>query len=180
MAPFLRPPKLIEELLQWSEIFESGRLRDRSLKDGTLQPGERFAVRIGPVKQVCFALTADSTVESSGATGALVATDRRALLLDGTRIIEELVWSRDIAGVVPLPMYVVLAPSPERFAAGHGREGLAIPSYTSLRVPIQQGPARTGLLNFTKVQVAWRASQPGGIPAWRYEFQREHADKLRR
>jgi hypothetical protein len=180
----LRPPRRPNNLqlaLEWSEVFEAGRLRDPSLTDGTLEPGERFAVRIGPVKQVTFAATITCDVASTGATGTLVATDRRVLLLDGTAIIGQWVWKTGVKRVSQLisGRGVLWSASAERDAAGVlPLEGLVDPAYTSFRDRVSRAEMRVGELEFMKVQIAWRASQPGGLTAWREDFRAKYAEVL--
>jgi hypothetical protein len=73
----LRPPRRPNNLqlaLEWSEVFEAGRLRDPSLTDGTLEQGERFAVRIGPLKQVTFAVTPTCDVASTDVSSRSAAS----------------------------------------------------------------------------------------------------------
>ncbi len=181
----VRPPRRPNNLqlaLEWSDGFEAGRLRDPSLTDGTLERGERFAVRIGPVRQVTFAATPTCDVASTGATGTLVATDRRVLLLDGTAIVGQWVWKADVKRVSQLisGCGVLWSPSAERDPEGLlPLEGLVVPSYTSFRDRVPGAEVRVGELLFMKVQIAWRASQPGGLSAWREDFRAKYAEVLR-
>jgi hypothetical protein len=181
----VRPPRRPNNLqlaLEWSDGFEAGRLRDPSLTDGTLERGERFAVRIGPVRQVTFAATPTCDVASTGATGTLVATDRRALLLDGTAIIGQWVWRADVRRVSQLisGRGVLWSPSAERDPEGLlPLEGLVVPAYRSFRDRVPVAEARAGELLFMKVQIAWRASQAGGLSAWREDFRARYAEVLR-
>jgi hypothetical protein len=174
-------PNNLQRLLEWSYAFEAGDLQDPSLTDGTLQPGEHFAVRIGPVKQVTFAPGATAEEESQGATGTLVASDRRILLLDGTAVIGQWVWQTDVERVTRIAnsQGLLWPPSPSKYAAGfHRAEGLVLPGYDPRgdRATLDKVLARE--FEFSKVQVALSASQPGGVTAWRDEFRAKNAHLL--
>ncbi|MGD0834901.1 MAG: hypothetical protein ABSA40_10885 [Candidatus Dormibacteria bacterium] len=179
----LQPPGAPQQLLIWSYAFEAGELRDPALSDGTLEPGERFAVRIAPVKQVTFSATPNLEVATTGATGSLVASDRRVVLLDGATVLGGWVWEADVSGVTSIHngRGVLWSPSARRHAEGARRlEGLVVPAYTSHLDRVTRDEVLAGMLQFMKVQVAWRAGQPGGIAAWREEFTAKNADLLDR
>ena len=174
-----RQRNLLRQVLEWSEAFEAGRLDDSAASDGILDPEERFALRTGPLKEVSFVRGATS-VRESGRTGELLATDHRCLLLDGATVTAQWIWSVDVARLAPLADgrgVVWSAPTHGRGGAHHLR-GLVVLPYASAREPIPMSEVRAGLLQFMKVQVAWRASRPGGVPAWRAEFLAKHASQL--
>ncbi len=178
-----QPQSAPQLLLRWSYAFEAGELRDPSQSDGTLEPDERFAVRIAPVKQVTFSATPNLEVATTGATGSLVATDRRVTLLDGIAVAGQWLWGADVSGVTSIynGRGVLWSPSAQRHAEGARQlEGLVVPAYTSHLDRVSRDEVLAGMLQFMKVQVAWRAGQPGGITAWREEFTAKNADLLDR
>ena len=60
-----------------------------------------------------------------------------------------------------------------RYQAGVRLEGLVLPDFARGADPMPPAGAALRSL-WVKVQVAWRASQPGGLDAWRAEFRRRY------
>jgi hypothetical protein len=165
----------VSALLAWSEEFEAGMVNDPALLDGTLDRGERVAVRGAPITTVRLEVKREGpAVTGAGSTGSMLATDRRVLLAAGGDIMSWW-WARDVGEVTPLRNYlgVMWSPSEARFEAGAGLEGLVLPEFARGDDPLP--PADAGLRSlWVKVQVAWRASQPGGVADWRAEFSQRH------
>lgn len=168
-----------QALLAWSARFDAGELTDPALTDGALAPGERFAVRIGPVVAADLAVTPQVEVSSPGPEGTLVATDRRALVVAGDGSRREWAWDRDVDGVTALAggFGCMFMPSAARFEAGVKLQGVVLPGYVRGKRP---GPADAAahLMEFKRVEVAWRASRPGGVAAWAEEFQERYRHLL--
>ncbi len=160
-------------VLAWLERFEAGTLSDPALVDGTLDPAERFAARLPGLTAVQLA-PADPRprVTAVGSSGTALVTDTRLLLLGDTGPDREWRWDqvpdlrfiKDSAGVM-------LLPTPERFAAGTGLEGLVKPWFArGGRVPV--GASRRTILGWWMIEGAWRAGRPGGLAGWREELAR--------
>ncbi len=163
---------LVAELFEWAAQFEAGSLSDPALIDGTLEPGERFAVRVGPVTAVEFVVDAPRPdVAAAGPTGSLVATDRRALLQTDGGVALQWGWGTDIEAVTALSggvglMWLV---KDEDRASGMALRGVVIPAYARGELSHSDGAPPMQAV-FKRVEVAWRASQPGGLAAWREQF----------
>lgn len=162
-------------MLEWADRFSKGELSDPSAVDGTLQAGERFAIRIGPLVEADLEVTETGPkVIRAGITGSLIATDRRAILVpaDGATAPREWWWVSDVGGVTMLRagLGVMWMPSEQRHAEGvRHLTGAVLPAFARGQIEAAEGPASL-LPMFMRVQVAWRASQPGGLDAWRREF----------
>jgi hypothetical protein len=116
------------------------------------------------------------TVASSGATGILLATDRRIQLLVDGAVGRQWLWATDVGNVVTLRdgLGVQWSPSESRRAAGVTRlEGLVVPALVQGR---GLGPSEVRVMfpEFMKVQAAWRAHQPGGLAEWAAEFRQRY------
>jgi hypothetical protein len=167
---------VVAGVLSWAEEFAAGRINDPALLDGSLDPGEHVAVRIGPVVAATLALAPVPTVASAGATGTLLATDRRVQLLVGGTVDQQWTWSEDVDTLIPIRdgLGVQWSTSPSRLAAGATHlEGLVVPALVRGE---RQSPEQVRALfpEFMKVQAAWRASQPGGVAAWATEFRQRY------
>ena len=166
------PDTPARELLSWAEDFEAGAVSDPSLLDGSLAPGERPAVRLGPACAVRLRIEATGpVVTDAGACGTILATDRRVSLLAGATT-ESWEWGTDVTEVVALRdgLGVAWMPSAARQDAGANQlEGLVIPALAAGNRPV---PAQTRPLfvEWMKVVVAWRANRDGGLAPWRAEF----------
>jgi hypothetical protein len=165
----------VAALLAWSEAFEAGAIHETALPDGTLALGERLAVRAAPVTAVTLHVEREGPVVTGvGATGVMVATDQRVVLLAAggeTQPLQHWSWASDVAGVTPLRNFLgaMWTPSPARYQEGVRLEGLVVPEFADGDQLLP--PADASLRSvWVKVQVAWRASQPGGVEAWRREF----------
>jgi hypothetical protein len=163
-------------LLSWAADFEGGTVNDPALLDGSLAPGERPAVRLGPACAVDLRIDPDGpVVTSAGATGTVLATDRRVTLIwAGGR--ESWSWSEDVEEVIALRdgLGVAWTPSAARWAGGVDHlEGLVVPALASGDRP---APAETRPLfvDWMKVAVAWRAHRDGGLAPWRAEFRQRY------
>jgi hypothetical protein len=169
--------QLFAALFSWSDEFEAGLINDPALVDGTLEPGERVALRLGPVVHVTLAMSPTPEIASIGRGGTLLATDRRALVLaDDGGSPEEWWWATDVLGVTPLPggIGVSMAPSQSRHDAGHTRmEALVVPQFVE-GVPLDPATAKSLMFEFLKVRVASVARQPGAVAAWRTDFRRQY------
>lgn len=84
---------MMQDLLVWSERFEAG-----AISDPVVDPrsGERVAIRI-PEAAAVGALVRPTglDIKSVYATGDIVATDRRVIVLDGTTVRHVWVWRED-------------------------------------------------------------------------------------
>jgi len=171
------PNPEVAALLSWSAEFEAGMINDPALVDGTLAPDERVAVRAAPVTAVTLrGEQAGPVVTGVGDTGTMLATDRRVLLMvDGGQNVGWS-WAGDVGEVTPLRNFlgVMWSPSPARYATGARLEGLALPKFARGEQPLPPPDAALRAL-WTKVEVAWRASQPGGVVAWQDQFRRRYA-----
>jgi hypothetical protein len=170
---------MVQGMLDWAALFEAGLLSDPARVDGTLAPGEQFAVRVGPIVAAQLAITPQVEVLEAGPVGTLIATDRRAFVLVAGEVARQWEWRTDVARVTALVggIGAVWSPTPERHAAGVRLEGVVLPGYVAgERLPADD--ARLWMPEFMKVTVAWRAGEPGGVDAWRHEFRRRHADLL--
>lgn len=166
------PNPVVGEMVAWVADFEAGRVAAEGVPTGVLQPGERLAIVLTPVTAAVLALGPVPTVSQAGATGTLVATDRRVLLLPAQGDAEPRSWSwaSDVGEVTPLRdgLGVCWTPSAARHAAGVRHiEGLVVPELTAGGRPAAH-PGR--FVAFGKVQAAWRASQPGGADLWLSEL----------
>jgi hypothetical protein len=162
--------------MAWSKDFEAGMVNDPALLDGTLTPGELVAVRAAPVTAVTLDVQRDGAVVTGvGATGAMVATNRQVVLLVAGSAAVTWSWVDDVGQVTPLRSHlgVMWSPSEPRYDAGVRLEGLVIPEFARGAQPLPGADAALRSL-WVKVLVAWRASQPGGVGAWRSEFRRRH------
>lgn len=170
---------LVQGMLDWAALFEAGLLPDPALVTGVLAPGERFAVRVGPVVAASLAITPAVEVLEAGPTGELVATDRRAFLVAGTEVVRQWDWRTDVDRVTALVggIGAMWSPTPERYAAGVRLEGVVRSGYAAGE-QLSADDARLWMPEFMKVTVAWRAGEPGGVDAWRDEFRRRYADLL--
>ena len=166
------PDTRARELLSWAEDFEAGAVSDPSLLDGSLEPAERPAVRLGPACGVRLRIEATGPVVTEvGARGTVLATDRRVLLLAGATT-ETWAWATDVAEVIALRdgLGVAWMPSATRRDAGVNQlEGLVVPALAAGHRPV---PAETRpmFVDWMKVVVAWRANRDGGLDRWRAEF----------
>ena len=147
-------------------------VNDPALVDGTLDPAERVAVRMGPLISVGLRPAGTvAAVAAVGATGTLLATDRRMLLLlDDGAVAAEWAW-RDVAEVrfIPSGAGVTLLPTRERFEQGVRVEGVVEPWFARGEPPPPEPKVAT-VLGLWKVEGAWRSGQPGGLAAWREEL----------
>jgi hypothetical protein len=175
------PNPEVAALLAWSRDFEAGMVNDPALVDGTLAPGELVAVRAAPITAVTLEVRPERPVITGvGATGVMVATDRQVLLFVADA--EPLAWSwaDDVGAVTPLRNFLgaMWTPSDARCRAGARLEGLVVPEFArgDKPLPIADEAVRTV---WVKVQVAWRATQPGGVDAWRVEFRRRYGGEAR-
>lgn len=164
----------VSAMLSWSEAFESGRIKDPYLADGTLAPDERFAVRIGALRRATLALSPEPRVETAGPAANLVATDRPLVFVldSGVEI-----WSseEDLNRLAPLVgLGVAWAPTRPDPDGGSSRQAAVVPTLVYGRHPNGE-ELRALFPECIKVAVAWRATQPGGVAAWRSEF-REKVD----
>lgn len=163
---------LVSEMFEWADQFEAGSLVDPALIDGTLEPGERFAVRVGPVTAVEFLVDSPRPdVAGAGPTGSLVASDRRAVLQVPEGKDLEWRWDGDIEAVTALAGGVGvmwMARDGDR-PSGMVLGGVVLAAYARGGLSFSEG-APPMLVVFKRVEVAWRASQPGGLAAWREEF----------
>jgi hypothetical protein len=170
------PNSEVAALLAWSTDFEAGMINDPGLVDGTLAPGERVAARAELVTAVTLKVElAAPVVTGVGDTGAMLATDRRVFLMLAGGQTFAWTWASDVGEVTPLRNFlgVMWSPSPARYAAGARLEGLVTPEFARGENPLPRSdPALRSL--WIKVQGAWRASQPGGVEAWRDEFRRRY------
>jgi len=147
-----------------------------SLLDGSLEPGERPAVRLGPACAVDLRIDPDGpVVTSAGATGTVLATDRRVVLIceGGT---ESWSWSDDVGEVTALRdgLGVAWTPSAARREAGVAHlEGLVVPALATGARP-SPAETRTMFVDWMKVMVAWRAYQDGGLARWRAGFRQRY------
>ena len=167
---------VVASLLAWVDEFAAGLVNDPALVDGSLEPGEHVAVRLGPVVEATLAIAPVPTVASSGATGILLATDRRIQLLGDGMVNRQWVWATDVGMVVALRdgLGVQWNPSETRWAAGATRlEGLVVPALVEGR-RLEPGEGRVLFPEFMKVQAAWRAHQPGGLAEWAAEFRQRY------
>lgn len=168
---------LAAAMLSWSADFQAGRVADAHVPPATLASGEHLAVRIAPVCEVGLTIEVDGPVvnEVCG-TGVLIATDRRVLCGHDDGSNTEWYWARDVDSVTALRdgLGACWSPSAERYASGvHHLEGLVIPALAAGR-SLPPTETRPGFVDWVKVQVAWRASQPGGVDLWRNEFRRRY------
>jgi hypothetical protein len=166
----------VAALLAWSKDFEAGRVGDPAATDGILNRGERVAVRAAPIAAVTLDVQREGAVVTGvGATGAMVATNRRVMLLipDGQTLAWS--WVDDIGQVTPLRNFLgaMWSPSERRYDAGVRLEGLVLPEFALGDGPLPAADAALRSL-WVKVQVAWRASQPGGVSAWRTEYRQRY------
>jgi hypothetical protein len=167
---------VVASLLSWADEFAAGLINDPALLDGSLDLGEHVAVRLGPVVEVTLAVAPVPTVATSGATGTLLATDRRIQLLVDGALGRQWIWSSDVGGVVALRdgLGVQWTPSESRRAAGATRlEGLVVPALVEGK-GLAPGAVRVLFPEFMKVQAAWRAHQPGGLADWAAEFRQRY------
>ncbi len=166
------PESPARELLSWAEEFEAGAVNDPSLLDGSLESGERPAVRLGPACAVHLRIEATGpVVTEAGATGTVLATDRRVCLVGGA-ITETWEWGRDVDEVIALRdgLGVAWTPSAARLDAGARQlEGLVIPALAAGNRP-NPADTRPLFVDWMKVVVAWRANRDGGLARWRAEF----------
>jgi hypothetical protein len=166
----------VTALLAWSKDFEAGLVEDPAVTDGTLRRGERLAVRAAPITAVTLDVQREGAVVTGvGATGAMLATSRRVMLLVPGGQTLAWSWANDIGQVTPLRNYLgaMWSPSERRYDAGVRLEGMVLPEFARGDEPIPAADAALRSL-WVKVQVAWRATQPGGVGAWRTEFRRRH------
>jgi hypothetical protein len=166
----------VAALLAWSKDFEAGRVSDPAATDGTLNRGERVAVRAAPIAAVTLDVQREGAVVTGvGATGAMLATNRRVMLLvpDGQTLAWS--WADDIGQVTPLRNFLgaMWSPSESRYDAGVRLEGLVLPEFARGDGPLPAADAALRSL-WVKVQVAWRATQPGGVSAWRTEYRHRY------
>jgi hypothetical protein len=166
----------VAALLAWSKEFEAGLVNDPAATDGTLNRGERLAVRAAPITAVTLDVQREGAVVTGvGATGAMLATNRRVILLvpEGETLAWS--WADDVGQVTPLRNFLgaMWSPSESRFDSGVRLEGMVLPEFARGECPL---PAvDTAVRNlWVKVQVAWRASQPGGVGAWRTEYRQRY------
>jgi hypothetical protein len=167
---------VVTALLSWADEFAAGLINDPALLDGSLDPGERIAVRVGPVVEATLAIAPVPTVASSGATGMLLATDRRVRLSVDDMPGRQWMWGTDVGAVVALRdgLGVQWSPSEARWAAGATQlEGLVVPALVRGQ-HAKPGDVRALYPEFMKVQAAWRASQAGGLAAWVAEFRQRY------
>lgn len=167
---------MVAALLSWAEEFDAGVVNDPALVDGTLDPAEKVAVRVGPVVYAILAIAPEPTVRSSDATGILLATDRRLRLLVDRAVSKQWTWSEDIDMLTPLRdgLGVMWSPSEAWTAAGGPHpEGLVVPELVKGK-RLKPEQMRAVFPEFMKVQAAWRASQPGGLAAWVAEFRQRY------
>jgi hypothetical protein len=166
----------VAALLAWSEDFEAGMFNDPALIEGTLTPGELVAVRAALMTAATLDVQRDGAVVTGvGVTGAMLATNQRVLLQPpgGERVAWS--WTDDVGQVTPLRNFLgaMWSPSETRYRTGVRLEGLVLPEFARGETPLPVADA--GLRSvWIKVQVAWRASQPGGVRAWRTEFRRRY------
>jgi hypothetical protein len=168
---------VVASLLSWADEFAAGQINDPALVDGSLDPGEHVAVRLGPVVEATLAVAPVPTVASAGATGILLATDRRIQLLVDGAVGRQWVWATDVGMVVALRdgLGVQWSPSESRRAAGVTRlEGLVVPALVHGR-GLEPSEGRVMFPEFMKVQAAWRAHEPGGLAEWAAEFRQRYA-----
>ena len=166
-----RPSPLAEEIFPWLDEFEAGMINDPALVDGTLPPDERVAVRAGPLAAVDLRPQGqDAAVGSVGLTGTLLATNQRAIIQASSGPAREWWWARDVNGLRFLPHSAGAAflPTKARFEEGVRVQGIVAPWYAHGDPP--PGPDRDLILTWWKLEGAWRASQPGGLVAWRQEL----------
>jgi hypothetical protein len=169
------PSPVVADMLEWADRFERGDLSDPAMVDGTLEPGERFAIRIGPLVEAELEVTPEGPrVLRRGITGSLVATDRRVILepAEGGVGARQWRWDADVDGVTMLRagLGVMWAPSEARHEAGERHlTGAVLDAFAKGEVTAAEGPTEL-LPMFMRVQVAWRASRPGGLDEWRREF----------
>jgi hypothetical protein len=166
----------VAALLAWSKDFEAGMVTDPAAADGTLNRGETVAVRATPITAVTLDVQREGAVVTGvGETGAMLATNRRVLLLvpDGQTLAWS--WADDIGQVTPLRNFLgaMWSPSESRYDAGVRLEGMVLPEFARGDGPLPAADAALRSL-WVKVQVAWRSSQPGGVGAWRTEYRRRY------
>lgn len=163
-------------MLGWSEQFESGGIKDPYLADGALAPGERFAVRIGPLRRATMVvLSREPQVKTAGPAANLIATDRRLVfVLDGGEL-ETWFWNRDVEqlGAVPDGLGVNWIPTRPDEDGGYSLQAAVVPALVEGR-RLSAEEMRELVPEFMKVVVAWRSTQPGGVAAWRGEFREKH------
>ena len=167
---------MVASLLAWADEFEAGVINDPALLDGSLDPGEHVAVRLGPVVEATLAIAPVPTVASAGATGTLLATDRRVQLLMDGAVGRQWIWAIDVGQVVVLRdgLGVQWNPSDARWAAGATRlEGLVVPALVRGK-RLDPSEVRVMFPEFMKVQAASRAHQPGGLRQWVAEFRQRY------
>jgi hypothetical protein len=167
---------IVAGLLAWADEFAAGTVNDPALLDGSLDPGEHVAVRLGPVVEATLAMAPVPTVASSGATGTLLATDRRIRLLIDTAGPRQWSWATDVDALVAIRdgLGVQWSPSEARVAAGATRlEGLVVPALVRGK-RLTPDEVRVTYPEFMKVQAAWRASRPGGLAAWVAELRQRY------
>jgi hypothetical protein len=166
----------VAALLAWSKDFEAGTVSDPAATDGTLNRGERVAVRAAPIAAVTLDVQREGAVVTGvGATGAMLATNRRVMLLTPNGQTLAWSWVDDIGQVTPLRNFLgaMWSPSESRYDAGVRLEGLVLPEFARGDGPLPAADAALRSL-WVKVQVAWRASQPGGVGAWRTEYRQRY------
>jgi hypothetical protein len=167
---------VVASLLSWADEFAAGLISDPALLDGSLEPGEHVAVRLGPVVEATLAVAPVPTVASSGETGTLLATDRRVRLLVDGAVGRQWVWATDVGMVVALRdgLGVQWNPSESRREEGATRlEGLVVPALVQGK-GLEPSEVRVLFPEFMKVQAAWRAHQPGGLADWAAEFRQRY------
>jgi hypothetical protein len=170
------PNPEVAALLAWSEEFEAGMVNDPALVDGRLAPGERVAARSAPITSVTLEVKREGAeVTGVGSTGSMLATDRRVLLEVPGGDTLSWSWADDVDRVTPLRNFLgaMWTPSDARYQAGVRLEGLVLPEFARGADPMPPAGAALRSL-WVKVQAAWRASQPGGLDAWRAEFRRRY------
>lgn len=151
-------------------------VNDPALVDGSLTPGELVAVRAAPITSVTLDVQREGAVVTGvGSTGSMVATNRQVALLVAGGEAVTWSWVDDVGQVTPLRNYlgVMWSPSESRYEVGVRLEGLVIPEFARGDQPLPDADAALRSL-WIKVLVAWRATQPGGVGAWRTEFRRRH------
>jgi hypothetical protein len=170
----------VAKVLAWADDFEAGRVEDPARAAGILEPGERPALRRGPVTAVAVGVVRQGDtvtgvgVTGVGSTGTMLATDRRLLLFCEDGSVQSWDWHRDVDEVTAVAegVGVEWSPSEARQAAGVRHvEGLVLPAYAHGDPP-PAAKTRPDLFEWIKVQAAWRASRPGGLAAWRDELGR--------
>jgi hypothetical protein len=166
------PESPATELLSWADDFEAGAVNDPSLLDGSLDPGEYPAVRLGPACAVALRIEATGPVVTSvGQTGTVLATNVRVHIIgDGNR--STWMWSDDVGEVIALRdgLGVAWTPSRARLETGVNHlEGLVIPDLAAGKRPAP-AETRSMFVDWMKLMVAWRASRDGGLARWRAEF----------